>query len=83
MLSVETAPPDNADDGGVTTHFERSTSIARVDFDFAEDGRHLSIPVVNIEAAPQGTNYFSYEDGYDSNNEISPFWDAVGRSLYR
>ena len=62
---------------GLGPSIERNTSIARVDFDFTQEGRHLSVPVVDTSIAPQGTDYFQYEDGYDSNNELGPFWNAV------
>ena len=51
--------------------------MAGVNYDIMEEIVHLSVPVYTESIVPQGINYLNYEDGYDSNGEEGPFYDAV------
>ena len=55
---------------------DRMMSVGRVNFDINEAGVALSVPV-STEIPNGNDNYLTYHDGYDSNGECGPFFDAV------
>ena len=59
-------------------NIEPNESIFGVSYDVTDEGVHISVPVYNMPSlAPQGSNYFDFQEGYDSNGECGPFFDAV------
>ena len=51
-------------------------SVGWVNFDINEVDVALSVPV-SAEIPNGNDNYVTYHDGYDSNGECGPFFDAV------
>jgi hypothetical protein len=56
--------------------FQRSVSARRVEYDVTDDGVALSVPVTS-QMPYSNNNTSTYEDGYDSDGQLGPFYDAV------
>jgi hypothetical protein len=56
--------------------FQRSVSARRVEYDVTDDGVVISVPVTS-DIPYSNNNNGTYEDGYDSNGQLGPFYDAV------
>ncbi len=46
-------------------------------FNIDKVGNALSIPVEKMPEKGTEKNYYNFKDGYDTEEEIGPFWDAV------
>jgi hypothetical protein len=47
-----------------------------VRFNIDKDGNNLSIPAENSPEKAAEKNYHNFDDGYNTKDEIYPFWDA-------
>jgi hypothetical protein len=56
--------------------FQRSVSARRVEYDVTDDGVVISVPVTS-DIPNSNNNNGTYEDGYDSDGQLGPFYDAV------
>ena len=52
-------------------------STSNVRFNVDREGNTLSIPVEKSPEKNAEKNFFNYEEGYDTEDDIGPFWDAV------
>jgi len=52
-------------------------STGNVRFNVDREGNTLSIPVEKSPEKNAEKNFFNYEEGYDTEDDIGPFWDAV------
>ena len=56
-------------------------SSRQVEYDMNAEGVALSVPVTTQMRMSLNSNQLTYHDGYDSDGEVGPFYDAVANEL--
>ena len=72
-----TMPSNNAQ----SEAFQRNVSARRVEYEVSDTGVVLSVPISSQLPYSNNNNEQTYQDGYDSDGEIGPFFDAVAFQL--
>jgi len=71
----------NNDDSKICSQNEGNNkvlvSVHCINFDITDAGVALSVPGSTTQQPASKNNENTYRDGYDSNNELGPFFDAV------
>jgi hypothetical protein len=60
-----------------TTSIVPLFSTGNIRFNIDKDGNNLSVPAENSPEKVAEKKYHNFEDGYDTEEEIGPLWDAV------
>jgi hypothetical protein len=68
-----TIPPTSVE----SQAFRQRLSAMRVEYDVTDTGIMLSVPVTSEIPYAKNNNCNTYQEGYDSDGEVGPFFDAI------
>jgi hypothetical protein len=81
-ITNEPSPLTLPSSSAPSTQNEVRISARRVEYDTTSNGVLLSVPVTSDLPQANRANCSQYQEGYDSDGEIGPFFDAIENQRY-